>query len=165
MAAQPPAAIPHRIGLYLAVVQFLFALTWTVYVIFLPALAAQAGLPKQALLPILLADQLIFVVMDYALGVMADRVSRHVGRLGLAIVGATLVSCTALLLLPMAAPHGAAWLFFGLTAVWAVTSSALRAPPLMLLGKYAARSAVPWLASLTLLGLGIASAIAPYLTL
>ena len=165
MAAGPRDTVPHRIGLYLAAVQFFFALTWTVYVIFLPALAAQVGLSRQAVLPILLADQLIFVAMDFVLGVMADRVARSVGRVGHAIVSVTLVSCAALLLLPLLAPAGKAWLFLGLTAVWAATSSALRAPPLMLLGRYAARSSVPWLSALTLLGLGIASAIAPYLTL
>jgi hypothetical protein len=67
--------------------------------------------------------------------------------------------------LPFAAPAAPAWLFLALTGVWAATSSALRAPPLMLLGKYAARPAVPWLAALTLLGLGLASALAPWLTL
>jgi hypothetical protein len=160
-----PASVPHRIGLLLAAVQFLFALTWTVYVIFLPALLAQAGIAKSALLPILLADQLIFVAMDFTFGVTADRVARTVGRLGRAIVIVTGVSAAALLLLPWIAPRRVTWLFFGLTAVWAVTSSALRAPPLKLLGKHAARPALPWLASLTLLGLGLSSAIAPYLTL
>jgi hypothetical protein len=43
------SAGPHRIGIYLAVVQFVFTLTWTVYVIFLPKLAAQAGIQKQAI--------------------------------------------------------------------------------------------------------------------
>ena len=28
----------HRVGIYLAVVQFVFTLTWTVYVIFMPKL-------------------------------------------------------------------------------------------------------------------------------
>jgi MFS family permease len=165
MAATPPATVPRRLGLALAVVQFLFALTWTVYVIFLPALAAQLGLPKQAVALVLLADQLIFVATDYLLGVAADRVAARVGRLGLAIAGVTLVSCAALLLLPWAAPQGSPSLFLGLVVVWAATSSALRAPPLVLLGKHAARPSLPWLASLTLLGLGLASALAPYLTL
>jgi hypothetical protein len=165
MAATPPAAVPHRLGLYHALVQFLFALTWTVYVIFLPALAAQLGLPKQAVALVLLADQLIFVATDYLLGVAADRVAARVGRLGLAIAGVTLLSCAALLLLPWVAPQGSPSLFLGLVVVWAVTSSALRAPPLVLLGKHAARPSVPWLASLTLLGLGLASALAPVLTL
>jgi hypothetical protein len=35
--------VPHRIGLYLAAVQFFFTLTWTVYVIYLPRLAALMG--------------------------------------------------------------------------------------------------------------------------
>jgi hypothetical protein len=46
-----------------------------------------------------------------------------------------------------------------------VTSSALRAPPIMLLGKYAAKPALPYLSSLTMLGYGIAGAMAPYLAL
>ena len=159
------AAAPHRIGIYLAVVQFVFTLTWTVYVIFLPKLAAQAGIPKQAVVYILLLDQLIFVIADYAMGLMADRVSRTLGRLGYVILGVTLASCLAFLLLPFAAPEGAAWLFLSLTVLWAISSSALRAPPLTLIGKYAAQPAVPWLSALSLFGLGLAGAVSPYLTI
>ena len=158
-------AAPTRIGLYLAVVQFIFTLTWTVYVIFLPKLAAQAGIDKQWVVFILLLDQLIFVVMDYATGLAADRVSRVLGKLGYLILGVTLVSCIAFLLLPYAAPQGAAWLFLLLTILWTVSSSALRAPPLVLVGKYAAQPAVPWLSALSLFGLGVAFAISPYLTI
>ena len=101
---------PTRIGLYLAVVQFLFTLTWTIYVIFLPKLAAQAGIPKHWVVFILLTDQLVFVFMDFAMGEAADRVSRTLGKLGHAILGVTLVSCLAFLLLPFAAPQGVPWL-------------------------------------------------------
>ena len=99
------------------------------------------------------------------MGVMADRVSRTLGRLGHVILGVTLVSCLAFLLLPLAAPQGAAWLFLSLTVLWTASSSALRAPPLMLLGKYAAQPQVPWLSALSLFGLGVAGAIGPYLTI
>jgi len=156
---------PHRVGIYLALVQFLFTLTWTVYVIYLPQLAAQAGIPKRAVVYILLLDQLIFVLADYAVGVAADRVSRILGKLGHLVLGVTLASCLAFLLLPFAAPQGAAWLFLLLTIVWAVSSSALRAPPFMLIGKYAAQPSVPWLSALSLFGLGIAGALGPVLTL
>jgi MFS family permease len=156
--------VPQRAALYLAVVQFFFALTWTVYVIYLPALAAQVGIPKTWIVFILLLDQAIFVVMDFAMGVLADRVARVLGRLGRVVVAVTLASCAAFLLLPWVAPQGAPWLFLALTIIWTATSSALRAPPLVLLGKYAARSAVPWLTALTLFGLGVASAIGPYVT-
>ncbi len=159
-----PSATPHRVGLYLAVVQFFFAVTWTVYVIFLPQLAAQAGIPKQAVILILMMDQAIFAVMDYATGAMADRVAGVVGRLGRAVVAVTLASCIAFLLLPLAAPQGAAWLFLVITVVWSATSSVLRAPPLVLLGKHASASAVPWLSALSLFGLGAAGAVGPYLT-
>jgi MFS family permease len=156
---------PHRIGIYLALVQFLFTLTWTIYVIYLPQLAAQAGIPKQAVVFILLLDQLVFVAMDYSAGIAADRVSRVLGKLGLWILGITLMSCLAFLLLPFAAPQGAAWLFLALTLLWTASSSALRAPPLMLIGKYAAEPSVPWLSALSLFGLGAAGAISPYLGL
>ena len=158
------ASVPHRVGLYLAVVQFFFTITWTVYVIFLPRLAAEAGIPKQTVIFILMMDQLIFACMDLAMGVMADRVSRVVGRLGYIVLGVTLLSCLAFLLLPLAAPSGAAWLFIALTVLWSASSSVLRAPPLMMLGKYAARPALPWLSALSLFGLGAAGAVSPYLT-
>jgi MFS family permease len=165
-ASNPIAAsTAHRIGLYFAFIQFFFAITWTVYVIFLPKLAAQAGIPKHAVVYLLMADQLIFVIMDFLMGVMADRVSRIVGKLGHIVIAVTLASCLAFLLLPFAAPQGAAWLLVLLTVLWAASSSVLRAPPLMLLGKYAPQTQVPWLSALSLFGLGVAGAIAPYLTI
>ena len=158
------ASVPHRVGLYLALVQFFFTICWTVYVIFLPGLAAAAGIPKQIVIFILMLDQLIFACMDLAMGVMADRVSRVAGRLGYVVLGVTLFSCLAFLLLPLAAPSGAAWLFITLIVFWSASSSVLRAPPLMLLGRYAAKPALPWLSALSLFGLGAASAVSPYLT-
>ena len=47
--------------------------------------------------------------------------------------------------------------------VWSITSSALRAPPLKLLGRYTPPDQQPWVGSLFLLGIGIASALAPFL--
>jgi hypothetical protein len=44
-----------------------------------------------------------------------------------------------------------------------VTSSALRAPPLTLLGKHRARPQIPFLAALAMLGYGLAGAASPYL--
>jgi hypothetical protein len=154
-----------RIGLYFAAVQFLFITCWTVYVIYLPQLAAQAGIEKKWVIWILMADQAIFTVMDFSMGVAADRVQRSLARLGRLLVIVTAVSCIAFLLLPLAAPSGAPLLFLALIVLWAVSSSALRAPPLALLGKYVPKSRLPWVTTLTLLGMGIAGAVAPYLTL
>jgi MFS family permease len=162
----PSTPIPHKVGITLAVIQLFFTLTWTVYVIFLPQLAAQVGLAKEMVLVILMLDQLIFLLADTAMGVMADKSARVYGRLGRWIVIITLVSCLAFLLLPLLAAKGPALqgLFLACTVAWSVTSSALRAPPLVLLGKVAALPAMPWLASLSFFGLGIAGALAPYLT-
>jgi hypothetical protein len=153
-----------RVGIYFAAVQFLFVTCWTVYVIFLPQLAAQAGIEKKWVIYILMADQAIFTLMDFSLGVAADRVQRVLGRLGRLLVILTAVSCAAFLLLPLAAPSGSPLLFLALIAIWAVTSSALRAPPMALLGKYVPAPKLPWVSTLTLLGMGIAGAAAPYLT-
>ena len=161
----PPAKAPTAVGLYLAGVQFLFAVGWIVYVIYLPALAEQAGLPKSAVPWLLLMDQLIFVACDLAVGVWSDRAAGVLGRIGWWVLGATLLSTVAFLALPWVAPRGSPGLFVAITALWAATSAALRAPPLTLLGRHVAKPAVPWLMSLVLLGTGIASAIGPYLGL
>lgn len=154
-----------RIGVYFALLQLLFTLTWTVYIIFLPRLAAEAGIPKSWILWILVADQLVFVIADWLMGARADRMSRVVGRLGPRLALVTLISALAFLLLPFAAPLASPLLFLVLTFLWTVTSSALRAPPLMLIGKYAASGARPVISGMWLFGFGIAGAIAPYLTI
>ena len=153
------------IGVYLGVVQFVFAATWIVYVLYLPQLAAQAGIGKGAVAWILMADQLVFVFADYASGVAADRVSRTIGRVGVAVLSATLVSCAAFLALPFVAPAASPPVFIALTMIWAVTSSALRAPPLALVGRHAAKPTQPILVGFSLLGLGVANAFQPYLGL
>ncbi len=145
-------------------VQLFLALGWTVYVIYLPGLAAQAGLAKEMVPWLLLADQAIFAAMDWALGTAADRMAGAMQRLGNAIALATLVSCGAFLALPLVAPAGSPALLIALTVVWSATSSALRAPPLVLLGRHVPGPSQPWAAGLFMLGLGLAGAVAPYLT-
>jgi Na+/melibiose symporter-like transporter len=166
MSLPPAHPVVARVGLVLALIQLFFTFTWTVYVIFLPQLAAQVGLDKQAVLVILMVDQLIFLIADTAMGVAADKSAQVFGRLARWVVLLTLVSCLAFLLLPFVAASGPAALawFWLLTVIWSVTSSALRAPPMVLLGKYAALASLPRLASLSFLGLGMAGALAPYLT-
>lgn len=99
------------------------------------------------------------------MGVAADKLAPFVGRLGLFVGLVTAISCAAFVALPFVAGAGAAaqvW-FIALIVVWSVTSSALRAPPLTLLGKYRAKPQVPFLAALAMLGYGVAGAISPYL--
>ena len=145
-------------------VQLFLALGWTVYVIFLPQLAAQAGLAKELVPWLLLADQAVFAVMDWALGTAADRMAGAMRRLGNAIAFVALVSCGAFLLLPIVAPAGSPALLVAVTLVWSATSSALRAPPLVLIGRHVPGPTQPWAAGLFMLGLGVAGALAPYLT-
>ena len=158
--------IPQGAGLYLAVLELVFALGWTAYAIYLPRLAASVGIAAGAVIYILMLDQAIFTITDFAMGVAADKVSRLVGRLGHWVAAITALSCAAFVALPyVAATKLGPTALLTLIVIWAITSSALRAPPLMLLGKYVARPAIPYLASLAMLGLGIAGAVSPYLAI
>ena len=152
----------HRFGWYLAVLQLFFTLCWTVYAIYLPKLAASAGIAAGSV--ILHPDARSAGVhgCDFATGIAADKVTRVLGRLGVWVVAVTVVSCLAFVALPFVAVAGAPVLL-AVTLVWTVSSSALRAPPLMLLGKYAAKPAIPYLSSLAMLGYGVAGAAGPYL--
>lgn len=165
MTASTRTDVPAGMALYMAFVQFLFVTTWTIYVIFLPKLLEGAGLPVSLVPAILIVDQLVFMAMDIYTGVAADRAQKTVGRLGPLIIGMTLVSCVAFLLLPHVGDFGAAApvLALGLMLVWTATSSALRAPPWVLLGKYAAVPSVPRMNTLMLCGLAAGGAVAPYL--
>jgi MFS family permease len=152
-------------GVYLAILQLVFTLGWTTYVIYLPKLCADVGIDPAYVILILMLDQAIFTVADTAMGIAADRIAPFVGKLGVFVGALTAISCAAFIAIPFVAgtgPGAQAW-FIGLALIWVVTSSALRAPPLTLLGKYAARPAIPSLAALAMLGYGLAGAISPYL--
>jgi hypothetical protein len=155
----------NRAGIYLAFLQLVFTLGWTTYVIYLPKLAAEVGIAPTAVILILMLDQAIFTVTDTAMGIAADRIAALVGRLGVIVGALTAISCAAFVALPFVAGAGAGAqsLFVALIVVWSITSSALRAPPLLLLGKYSARPAIPYLSALAMLGYGVAGAVSPYL--
>jgi len=154
----------NRAGIYLAFLQLVFTLGWTTYVIYLPKLAAQVGIAPAAMIFVLMMDQAIFTITDTAMGIAADRIATLVGRLGMIVAALTALSCVAFAALPfVASAGGAKSVFIALIVIWAVTSSALRAPPLLLLGKYAARPRIPFLAALAMLGYGLAGALSPYL--
>ena len=155
----------NRTGIYIAVLQLVFTLGWTTYVIYLPKLAAQVGIAPTTVILILMLDQAIFTVSDTAMGIAADRIAPFIGRLGVFVGVVTAVSCAAFVALPFVAGtgEGAQIWFIVLILIWVVTSSALRAPPLTLLGRHRARPAIPFLAALAMLGYGLAGAVSPYL--
>jgi MFS family permease len=158
--------VPRAAAVYLGIVQFFFALTWMVYVTFLPQLLDPYGIERSTLIWLLIGDQLVFAIADVATGISVDRVGRTIGRLGPLIAAITAISCLAFLLLPQVALAGAIGgpaLFLGITALWAASSSALRAPAWVLLFKYAAVPSVPWLSALSIAGLALASIATPYL--
>jgi Major Facilitator Superfamily len=155
----------NRTGAYLAVLQLVFTLGWTTYVIYLPKLAADVGIAPSAVILILMLDQAIFTITDTAMGIAADKIAPFVGRLGVFVGTLTAASCAAFVALPFVAgtgPNAQPW-FIVLIVIWVITSSALRAPPLTLLAKHRAKPAIPFLSALAMLGYGLAGAVSPYL--
>jgi MFS family permease len=152
-----------NLAVLVAIVQFLFGTTWTLYVIYLPALAQNAGIAREWVPWILVADQLAFAATDVVTGFWVDRVRAALRRFGLLILAGTLVSGMAFLALPFAG--ASAGMLLLAIAAWALTSSALRSPPWALLSRHAATPSVPWMSALVLLGTCLASALAPYLGL
>ena len=148
-------------GTTLLAVQFLLAATWTVYVLFLPQLAERAGIAKSAVVAILMLDQILFALGDFAAGALSDKVAQTFRALGRGIAAVSVVSCAAFLLLPQTTN---ATLLMSLIVAWSLSSSALRAPVFALVAKHAPQPAVPRLAAMSLFGLGVAGAIGPYLT-
>ena len=117
----------NALAIYVAVVQFLFGTTWTLYVIYLPQLAQGAGIAREWVPWILVADQLMFAAMDVVTGFWIDRVRAGLGRFGGWILSGSMLSAVAFLALPYSGASAAVLLVA--IAVWALTSSALRSPP------------------------------------
>ena len=149
------------LGITVGVVQFFFATTWTLYVVYLPQLAQAAGIGKQWVPWILVADQVMFAVADVATGFWVDRVRAGLARLGGWILGVTVLSSIAFVALPYL--NASPGFLLAAIAAWAITSSALRSPPWVMLGRHAAQPRLPALAALVLIGGAVASALAPYL--
>ncbi|EXJ16739.1 MFS transporter [Imhoffiella purpurea] len=162
--AQPRTGSSNGLAIYLGVLQFLLLLTWTVYAVYLPGLLESVGIARSWTGWILLADQALFACFDVAVGFLADRAFRLYARIGHWVLGFTAISCAAFLALPLlpGADAGPA-LFLGVTAVWVIASAALRSPLFALLARHAATPAVPRLAGLALIGMGLAAAVSPYL--
>jgi hypothetical protein len=154
---------PQRLALAVGAVQLFHALTWTVYVVYLPELAIASGIAPVYVPWILALTPLVLVVCDWAAGLWADRAGAVIGRIGRLVVATTALSCAAFLALPFVAPNADPPVLLALVVVWSATSSALRAPPIVLLGRYAPKSSHPMLIALLLLGPGVAGAASPYL--
>jgi MFS family permease len=165
MPAEAIAPSARRFGVYLAIVQLALTLSWAVYVVYVPKLLAEVGIAPAAVIIILMMDQLIFTVTDTAMGIAADRIARVFGRLGVLVGSLTVLSSAAFIAMPYVAGAGpqSQWFLIVLIVIWTSTSSALRAPPLTLLGRYAAKPSIPFLSALVMLGYGVAGALSPYL--
>ena len=151
----------------IAFVQLFFTLGWTMYVIFLPGLLKRAGIDAAWLPWILIVDQLLFAAADLATGLWLDRSERLLRMAGNVLTALVLAACVVFMLLPFLAETMPPWLFVPALFIWVICSSVLRVPPLVLLGKYATPRPPAGMRSPVaayLFGIGVAGAIAPYLT-
>jgi hypothetical protein len=154
----------RRTAVWATTIQALFALTWALYVAFLPGLLARAGLEARLAIFFVVLDQAVFALADWASGVYADRLARLLNRIGPSLTACALVSSCALVALPWIASLGVPALLIGVTVLWTATSSALRAPVFTLLGRVGGAARPAGAVSLALLGVGVAGAVAPVLT-
>ncbi|MFM9881814.1 MAG: MFS transporter [Burkholderiales bacterium] len=152
-------------GLATGTILFALALSWTTYAVYLPQLAKAAGIPASFVPWMLALDQLVFAAADWASGAYADRTLAIMRGLVPTLVLVTMISTIAFAMLPLIGPLLGADGFFFLTITWVVTTAALRAPPMAMLGNYATPIARPALAALSTIALALAAAIAPYLAM
>ena len=151
----------------IAFVQLFFTLGWTVYVIFLPGLLKLAGIDLSWLPWILIVDQLLFAAADLATGVWFDRSAEWLRKAANALTVLVLLSCAIFVTLPLMVQSSPAWVFVLALFIWVICSSVLRVPPLAMLAKFATPSQPATLhtpVAAYLFGLGVAGALAPYLT-
>lgn len=157
MVGEPKAAG----GPALAGVQFFFTLGWTVYVIYLPELLASAHVASTWLPLLLMADQLIFAVMDMAFALVADRLADGYQKLARLLLWLTIISTVAFVLLPMSGKVSSN-LLIAVLFIWVLSASVLRAPTMVLLAKRAKVAQqgrlVRWYAA----GMALAAALSPY---
>jgi hypothetical protein len=176
-AAPPPAAMaipadPAMRGarrwltLLLFASQLALALGWAVYFIYLPSLGARVGLDARDLLTLLLVDQLLFALADFALGRWGDRVLALLCRFTLPLIALVSLAAAAFLAMPLLTAHGAgAGTLLACAIVWVLASSVLRAPMFLLLARYAVQPQDQrWFTS-GLLAIGLAGALSPFLAL
>lgn len=142
---------------------FVLALSWTTYAIYLPQLAKAAGIPVLFVPWLLAIDQIIFALADWASGMYADRTLAIMQRLVPTLLVLTFISTVAFALLPVIGPVLGPDGFFFMTITWVVTTAALRAPPMAMLGSYVPPASRPSFAAATTLALAFAAAVAPYL--
>ena len=90
--------------------------------IYLPELLKSAGLAATWLPVLLMADQLVFAVMDIAFGMVADRMAEGYRKLARLLLLLTTVSAVAFLLLPMLSSVSPSLLIVVL-AIWVISAS------------------------------------------
>jgi MFS family permease len=154
----------------LALVQLFFTLNWTVYVIYLPGLFKQAGLDASMLPWILIADQLIFAAMDFYLGLWLDRGKQLLEKFSNWLLGAVGLACVLFISLPWLANSAPPSVLVLAVLLWVIASSVLRVPPLFFMSKAVAAKQEDGKALSIgiagyLFGIGIAGAVAPYLSI
>lgn len=147
----------------LTLLQLLLVWTWTLYAAFLPQLLASAGLDKSWVPLILLVDQVLFLVLDPLMGFFTDLVGPWLRRLGPVLLLVSLLSAGCFAILPLVSGLGSLALLVPLFC-WAASSTALRAPMMVLLHRHVPQPRAPGPLVLALVGMGIGSALSPSLT-
>lgn len=150
--------------LKIALIQFLFVVSWVLYGIYFGELLAAAGIDRGWLVPIFLFDQLLFAVMDPLIGAWADRVERRAAKLVPWVVGLNALAAVAFVSLPLMGSNSPALLLLA-TLVWVVSASALRAPLFVMLDRLPGAPHQTSRVAQAAAGIALGSALAPFIGL
>jgi hypothetical protein len=153
----------RRADRQLTIMQFLFLLTWIVYAIYLEKLLQGMGYAREFALMLLILDQVLFAVADIALGCWADRLIKQWKKLAPWLITLNLLGCLSFMALPFLAMNGQSTFFMVMTVCWVLSASALRTPLYTLIATRANDHKSSASHAWALLGMGLASASAPYL--
>lgn len=153
----------QRADRQLTLIQFLFLLTWIVYAIYLERLLQGMGFSRQFALMMLILDQALFAVADIALGCWADRLIKQWKKFAPGLIVLNLLGCLSFMLLPFIAAQGSSTFFVAVTILWVLSASVLRTPLYAMIATRSNDQKSSASHAWALLGMGLASASAPYL--
>lgn len=161
-AASSPAVSAQSATLRIALIQFLFMVSWVLYGIYFGDLLLEAGIDKSWLVPIFLFDQLVFALMDPIMGAWADRIERMARRLVPLVIGLNALSALAFVALPLVGMHSPT-LLLAATLVWVASASVLRAPLFVILDRLPGAPDQTTRVAQAAAGIAIGAAIAPFI--
>ncbi|MBC8121641.1 MAG: MFS transporter [Gemmatimonadaceae bacterium] len=163
--ATQPRVLWNRI-FALAALNGTITFAWLAYILYLPKLLEQSGLPLIAVSVFLIVEGVLSAIVEPWMGSLSDDRQRRAASRYPLIAAGVLATCGLFVVLPLvvfANPGGLSqWLVPVLLIAWSLAMAVFRSPALALLSRYAAPSSVPLAAGVLSIASGLAGALGPF---